>query len=110
MASIKVPQESPSLALSSRESLLDLRQAEFSVHLRQKMPFRWPAWSCPAGDHMGRTTEQQGIKVSIADLARTRAVGCAVSGLRVPEGMFTQVNKGISAMKQGGPREKTEVC
>lgn len=58
---------------------------------------------------MGRTTEQQGIKVPIADLGRTHAVGCPVGGLRVPEGMFTQVNKGISATKQGGPREKAEV-
>jgi hypothetical protein len=86
MASIKVPQESTVTGSFEQRSPLDLRQAEFPVHLRQKSALSMARVFVPSGDYMGRTTEQQGIKVRIAELARIQAVGRAVGGCECQKG------------------------
>ena len=108
MASIMVPQESPSLALSSKDPYSTSAKLSFQFIFARKCPFdsqRVRAQRRLQGEDDGAAGHQG----SNCGSAATRAVGCAVGGLRVPEGMFTEVNKGISATKQGGPREKAEV-
>lgn len=58
-----------------QRSLLDLRQAEFPVHLRQKMPFGSQRIRAQREITWGGQRSSKGIRVPIAALAGTRAVG-----------------------------------
>jgi hypothetical protein len=46
---------------------------------------------------------EQQASVPIAASAETEPQVCVAGGLRVPEGMLTQVNKGISAKVKAAP-------
>ena len=58
---------------------------------------------------MAKITEQEGIGVATSCAAGTLTSCCAAATSQVPVAMFTRINKRISAMKQGGPHEGTEV-
>lgn len=85
-------------------SVVDLRQAEVPVHLQQKTPGRQPACSCPAGGVIGRTTEQEGVRTAITDLAGPRAVGCAAGGSQVPgSGVYLSEQRNLSYETSSAP-------
>jgi hypothetical protein len=116
MASINVPQESPSLALSSRDPYSTSAKLRFQIIFARKCPFDSQRLRARREITWGGRRSSKASRFQGADLARIRAVGSAVGGLRVwqrraafSEGILWTVGNGYSHCRLDEPTIAAQV-